>query len=384
MRVRVPPYPHPYVIFASGFSSDPDAKTACKQAYEKALSKFETPVSDKDIVALIFVTSRYDPQEVMGFFKGMDFVGTSTLGSITPDSESDTPGIVVNLINKREIYCETFSASVSGRKTREIGKLIAQRFETSFKSSLILLTTPFYDVSELLEGIGEESSIKVSGGVSSSDVSGPIFVFENGNIGSYMLAGIFLEGLDTDFRILQSCRILGESFFVTHAYDNVIQEIEGLEAEDFLQEVLLPQASEEAEKAPLWFIAIPTEEEIPRFIPITHIEDGRIYLAENIDKRGYAISFEANIAYLSRKFSEKSAAQELSSLPTDIDFSLFFNCVARNSIIGKKDISVAKRKNKINFEISGFLTNGEIATLRKPVLLTYTGVFALYSRQKVM
>ncbi|MCS7213874.1 MAG: hypothetical protein NZ927_06615 [Candidatus Calescibacterium sp.] len=373
------------MFFSSGFSYDPDPLKACQEAFEKALEKFDTRPKNKEILGMIFMSPKYDPQQVMEFFKDIDFIGLTTSGNISLSGEykGERSGITVNIIDKRQVYCETFSASVMSRRPREIGNMIAERFKNPFNSSIILFACPFYDVSEILTGIGENSDIHVSGGIASSDRNRPIFIFENGSIGSYMIGGVFIEGVRTRHRIFQTCKIVGENFLITSAYENIIEEIEGIEAEDFIWGVSPiiedPEAMESS-----WFIALPIDEnqEIYKFIPVAEIHDGKIFLFEKIETGKIA-----KLAFLSRDFAKNSAESETNALPEDTDFCLFVNCVARSTMVGKNDVSTINKRKKsksLKFEMSGFLSNGEIITLKKPTLLTYTGVLSLFSRMTIM
>lgn len=384
MWVRVPPYPPAFVLFSCGFSSKAETKEACREAFEEALSKLEQTVTTKDILAMIFLSYKYAPDEVLKFFKGIDIIGLTTAGNIMPNGEfkGERSGITVNLINKRHLYCETFSVSVIGRRPREIGNMIAERFRSPFSSSIILFACPFYEVDEILQGIGESSDIQVSGGIASTYKNNTIFMFENDTIGSYMVGGVFIEGVRVRYRTFQSCKVIGERFLVTSAYENVIEEIDGVGAEEYLWDLIpLEELGEAAET--MWFVAIPIDDdsEIHRFVPILEIKDGKIFLGGEVETGRVAY-----LAFFSPSVCLESAERESADLPKDADFGLLFSCISRGFGFKKSDIAIINRKNgnRLKFQISGLLTNGEIVTIRRPMLLNYTAVLSLFSRQMVM
>ncbi len=395
MRVRVPPYPHEkmsksndFTAFSVGFSSHPDTKKACELAFEEAISKLDYP-KDKDLVGVIFTNPKYEHEKIVDFFRHIDNVGTSTSGNITAkgEFEGEKSGLSILLIDKRFIYCETFSVSVPWRNPREIGEMIGERFKSPFSSSLILFATPFYDVQEILIGVARsKGNLDVCGGIASAPVGLPTYSFENGSISSYILSGVFMEGVTSSIRIASSCEPVSDYLIVTSAMENTIEEIEGESAKDVLEEIYMETIEKKSEikRAP-WFVGEVIDEKtgIMRFYRITDVNERNIRVAGNI-QTGSVIRF----AVMTTEFANKSLEQEFTSIPHDTEFLLIINCIARGSkLFGKPDphISTIKKLiNERNITVAGFFSNGEIATIgNKPQLITYTGVMAMFRRQPV-
>jgi small ligand-binding sensory domain FIST len=369
-------------LFSStGFSQATEEEKACKEALYTALEKLDSP-QKKDIACIIFLNPKYDIQKILRYFDGIDNVGISAEGVITQEEEfeGEKSGISLLLIDKRYLYCETFSVSVPWKYEREIGRKIGERFDTEIPSTLILFATPFYNIQEVLDGIRETTEkIKVVGGVASSPPGTPIFSFENGSIGSYVLSGIFIEGVEITTRIAKSCKPIGETLIVTSSYKNIIEEINGESAAEILDEMVVEGTVENPDYISLpWFVGdvVDEENELIRFYPILDSKDGAIYIGGEIEK-GKVIKF----GVMSKEFAEESSKTEFLSIPQDGDFGLFFNCVARGKRLFKKknfDISIIKKKAK--FPIAGFFGNGEITTTKFPTLLTYTGCFTIFKK----
>jgi small ligand-binding sensory domain FIST len=369
------------LLSSTGFSQATEEEKACKEALDMALEKLGFP-QQKNLACIIFLNPKYNIKKVLSFFEGIDNVGVSAEGVITQEGEfeGEEAGISLLLIDKRYLYCETFSVSVPWRYEREIGRKIGERFDTEIPSTLILFPTPFYNIQEILDGIKENTEkIKVVGGVASSPPGAPIFSFENGSVGSYVLSGIFIEGVEITARVAKSCKPIGEPLVVTSSYKNIIEEINGESAVEVLDEMLVEGTMENPDYVSLpWFVGdvVDEENELIRFYPILDSKDGAIYIGGEIEK-GKVIKF----GVMSKEFAEESSKTEFLSIPQDGDFALFFNCVARGKRLFKKknfDISIIKKKAK--FPIAGFFGNGEIASVRSPTLLTYTGCLTIFKK----
>lgn len=339
---------------------------------------------------MIFVNPRYEHEKVLDFFRNIDTVGISTYGNITSkgEFEGEQGGISLFLIDKRFIYCETFSVSVPWRNPREIGEMIGERFRSPFSSSLILFATPFYDINEILDGIGRrKGNIDVYGGIASAPVGLPVYSFENGSISSYTLSGVFIEGILSSTRVAKLCEPVSDYLIVTSAIEDMIESIEGEPAQSIINEIYLKvvEKKPETRRAP-WFVGVIIDEKTGtmRFYQITDVNEQGVKVAGNVET-GAVI----RLAVATPEFARKNIEQEFSSIPQDIDFIFIINCVARSSkLIGKPDphISVIRKaiREKSIPEITGFFSNGEITTIgNKPQLITYTGVMAMFKRQPV-
>ncbi|GEM_PF-1011357 len=369
---------------ATSFSNLKNEEKACKSIIDEVLNKLESP-RKKDIMLIVFLSPKYNVEKVIDFFSDIDNIGVSVGGNITDEGEfeGEESGISVLAIDKRYIRCESFSLSVPQIGLRDLGRKIAERFATDIPSSLILFPTPFYNIDEILSGIKEAKSenLFVTGGVASSYGNSPIFTFENGSIGSYAISGVFLEGVEGNARIAQSCKIVSSKFIVTSSENNVIEEIDGELASDVLNDVASEIIAEDPDIGKLpWFVGVEIESrlELFRFYPILDVKNGYIYIGGEVEV-GKNIVF----AVMSRKYADENSKIEFSSISPNLsyDFCMIFNCLARGrKFFGRKnhDISIVKRK--LNCSMAGFFSNGEITTLGSPFLLTYSAVLANFRK----
>ena len=388
------------MISATAYSQKTDTKSACREIKEKLLQKTETN-SEKDISCILFVSPEHNIQDVLEEFREIDTVGISAIASFTEESikvknneyedianephNSKFPKISAIAFDRRYIYCETFSVSVPWSNLYDFGRKIGERFsEAAQNSSLILLATPFYEVDEILRGIKDTAGhLSVFGGVSSSPPGYPMFSFENGSVGSYIISGIVLEGIEGVGSVAQSCEIISEYIIITSSYENVIREMDGAPAIEVIQktyEKMLSEKGEKIVKSP-WFIGVEVDEKtgIMRFYPIVDVKPTGITVAGKV-KTGSL----CKLAVFSEEYAEDSVDQNL-IVDDESDFSLFFNCTARYEglFTERQNYDIEFLSRRVKHPMAGFFSNGEIATINSfgPYLLTYTGVLASFRKQ---
>ena len=392
------------MVSATAYSLKTDTKSACREIKDTLLQKTEAS-SEKDISCILFVSPEHNIQDVLEEFREIDTIGISAVASFTEESirgkkesgegeeyipvndekDSKFPKISALALDRRYVYCETFSASVPWGNLYDFGRKIGERFsETARNSSLILLATPFYDVDEILRGIKDTGAhLSVFGGISSAPPGYPMFSFENGSVGSYIISGIMLEGIEGTGSVAQSCEIISEYIIITSSHENIIREMDGEPAVEVIQrtyEKMLSEKGEKIIKNP-WFIGVEVDERagVMRFYPILDVKPTGITVAGKV-KTGSL----CKLAVFSEEYAESSVEQDL-IVDDESDFSLFFNCTARYEglFTERQNYDIEFLSRRLKYPMAGFFSNGEIATIGSfgPYLLTYTGVLVSFRKQ---
>lgn len=233
---------------------------------------------------------------------------------------------------------------------------------------------------EILEGLAEETSTFLVGGLSAAEEDFPQIA---GGIGDGGLSGVLFRGdLPVVAGLSQGCTPIGPARRVTEAERNVIKTIDGKPAlEVFKEEIGELLARDLRRVAGYIFVAFPiagtdTGDYIVR--NLTGIDPERGWIAV-----GDLVEEDQPLLFCRR--DHEAARQDLRRMLSDVKkrsdsapkAAVYYSCIARGPHLFGTESEELKiiREELGDVPLAGFYANGEISNNR---LYAYTGVLALF------
>jgi small ligand-binding sensory domain FIST len=278
---------------------------------------------------------------------------------------------------------------------RSMGELV-RRFRKG-SELMVLFPDPYsFESSSLFNTIREEchSSLTLTGGCASNEVnSKQTYQFSEKDVASNSISGIYLTGDFTHtIGITQACHPVSGPLIVTRADENVIHELRGRPALEYLTQLIKePDPKRFSEVLEYLMIGLPvdpsgTELESGKYI-VRHItgvdpSNSSIIINDEITP-GQPLTFVMR--------DRKRALQEFEELLDEIAqsqasnpprFGLYFNCAGRgNSLYQSPNTDIQLIQKYLGeMPLIGFFTFGEIAPINQQNYLhTFSGILTLIS-----
>ncbi len=239
------------MIFRSILATGPDIEEVAAELIDGAGS------SEADL-AVLFVSHHYDPQlgellrQVHGGINVRNLLGCTGESIIGPDREVEgQPAAVLWLASMPDVRVLPFLIDQEDLHEFEDVPALVDRVgaDPEDDPSFVIVAEPFtFDILTGLKYLDEAypNRPKVGGLASGADEPGQNRLFINDQELRQGLVGVALTGpVRIDTVVSQGCRPVGESYVVTKAHDNIIEELGGQKPYDVLRQVYMEAASED-------------------------------------------------------------------------------------------------------------------------------------------
>lgn len=389
------------MIFAGvGYSTDPDASTAARQATMMAMERARINRAD---IGIVFATVSHSGayslllKTVEETARVSTLIGSSALGILTTDAEiEESPAVSVMLIASDCISAKPFlSRNLKGRSLEvghEIGNIIKPGIDSS--SLLVMFPDTFcFEPVGFFQGMhAVVDDLPIVGGGSSEDGSQQqTYQMCGRQVDTNAVSGILLSGqFSHTISVSQACQPVGNPMVVTKARGNTIFELGGRPAHAAFCD-LFQESVDFHTAVSLIFLGLPVD------ITETRLERGK-YLVRNIIGldpsngsiavaapvvEGQVVSFTLRDPRWAKQDMDKTL-KDLSKRYRDRPpaFAIYFDCCGRgSSLYGKTGVDLALFKRHFGeVPLIGFFTYAEIAPIQKRNYLhNYTGVLTLIS-----
>ena len=239
------------MIFRSILATGSDIEEVAAELVDGAGS------SEADL-AVLFVSHHYDPRlgdllhQVHSGINVRNLIGCTGESIIGPDREVEgQPAAVLWLASMPDVRVLPFLIDQEDlHEFEDVSALIDRVGATPEDDpSFVILAEPFtFDILTGLKYLDEAypNRPKVGGLASGADEPGQNRLFINDQELRQGLVGVALTGpVRIDTVVSQGCRPVGDSFVVTKAHDNIIEELGGQKPYDVLRQVYMEAASED-------------------------------------------------------------------------------------------------------------------------------------------
>lgn len=384
-----------------GLSLASDSVSAAREAATQAMAQGGLNTSDWAVVFCTFPHSQeYESIiRVIREITGTENIsGCSGLGILTGFEEVEAePAVAVMAVSAQNIKATTFLVDAGADGGQSSGVEIGEMFGPvdSKSSLLVLLPDPFLVHPELLFR-GVESKLRdvdiVGAAASSHPGINETYQFSAEGAAKGGVSGLYLEGDYTHtIGITQGCQPVGVPSVITSAQSNIIFEINGIPAFEFMkQQVPARILNDRNNLFHLVFAAFPPDpadtefssgEYLVRNIMGINEDTGVVAVADNV-KEGQLMQFTVRHPTMARE-DLKQMVKRLSDGLGDkkVKFGFYFNCLARgSSLYGTKGIDTAYITSALgDFPLIGFFGNSEFSVLKGTnYQFTYTGVLVLF------
>lgn len=392
----------------SGYSEDPDSRSAGIEAARAALARAGTERCD---LALVYATSRHDPAALLEGVRSVvgreaRIVGGYSVGSITNDRVGfDGYQVGVGIVDSRSLEIEVFvEGGLDRRGEQEVGRALGRKIaaaEYQGEPNLVLM----YDsvkrsqaelnmATDLVAGMSEAISpwprmagVGVFGNLQFTETHTWV---DDTVLTQSALALVLHGGVRMDTIILHGCQPSGRYHTITRAEGPVVLEIDGRPALEFIQRMVPDKTWEEY---PLFltlgvnkgdkFGEFDEEEYANRLCMAVDRERGALVMFEPDLKTG------SEVQLMRRSIDFGYIRQRIDALFERLGdrrplFALYIDCAGRASAIcgsdGEEAEEVQSAFNARGVPLLGMYSGVEIARVGADVqALDWTGVLCLFS-----